>query len=96
MRSGVRDPEASLSARARTLDAGASGFLRLTAREGGKIMLFHFIIWKSDFVMSDFISIFVETTVAVMSTYINPFVDFGFKYIFGAPSSGEFLIDFLN
>ena len=31
-----------------------------------------------------------------MSTYINPFVDFGFKYIFGAPSSGEFLIDFLN
>lgn len=31
-----------------------------------------------------------------MGKYINPFVDFGFKYIFGREESKEFLIDFLN
>lgn len=31
-----------------------------------------------------------------MSKYVNPFLDYTFKYIFGQSSSGEFLIDFLN
>ncbi len=31
-----------------------------------------------------------------MSRFINPFVDFGFKYIFGRDESKPFLIDFLN
>ena len=31
-----------------------------------------------------------------MSKFINPFVDFGFKYIFGREESKIFLIDFLN
>lgn len=31
-----------------------------------------------------------------MAKYINPFVDFGFKYIFGREESKPFLIDFLN
>lgn len=31
-----------------------------------------------------------------MSKYINPFVDFGFKYIFGREESKPLLIDFLN
>lgn len=31
-----------------------------------------------------------------MSTFINPFTDFGFKYIFGREESKPFLIDFLN
>lgn len=31
-----------------------------------------------------------------MARYINPFVDFGFKYIFGREESKPFLIDFLN
>lgn len=31
-----------------------------------------------------------------MAKYINPFVDYGFKYIFGREESKPFLIDFLN
>jgi len=31
-----------------------------------------------------------------MAKYINPFVDFGFKYLFGREESKPFLIDFLN
>ena len=31
-----------------------------------------------------------------MSKFLNPFVDYGFKYIFGREESKEFLIDFLN
>ena len=31
-----------------------------------------------------------------MAKYINPFVDFGFKYIFGREESKPFLMDFLN
>lgn len=31
-----------------------------------------------------------------MPKYINPFVDFGFKYLFGRDESKPFLIDFLN
>ena len=31
-----------------------------------------------------------------MAKYINPFIDFGFKYIFGREESKPFLIDFLN
>lgn len=31
-----------------------------------------------------------------MSVYINPYTDFGFKKLFGEPTSKDFLIDFLN
>lgn len=31
-----------------------------------------------------------------MGRFISPFVDFGFKYIFGREESKPFLIDFLN
>ena len=31
-----------------------------------------------------------------MAKYINPFIDYGFKYIFGREESKPFLIDFLN
>ena len=36
------------------------------------------------------------TSIAIMSKYINPYTDFGFKKLFGEEGSKDLLVDFLN
>ena len=42
------------------------------------------------------LSLFVIETQHIMGRFINPFTDFGFKFLFGREVEKELLIDFLN